>query len=92
MYQRRPSRRELWTEGLRPGEHGPGRDINATLTEELGDLPGGEWVAQVPTHRGDDDVRRPTVAEKAPLEAWVKSRYRGGRRSADGPRGRNHRA
>ncbi len=31
--------RELWTEDLGPGEHGPG-DINATLTEELGDLPG----------------------------------------------------
>jgi hypothetical protein len=25
--------RELWTEGLGPGEHGPGRDINATLTQ-----------------------------------------------------------
>jgi hypothetical protein len=35
-----------------------------TLTEELGDLPGGEWVAQVPTHPGDDDVRRPTVARE----------------------------
>jgi hypothetical protein len=32
--------RELWTEGLCPGEHGPGRDINATLSKKLGDLPG----------------------------------------------------
>jgi hypothetical protein len=54
--------RELWTEGLGPGEHGPGRDIVATLSQELGDLPGGERVAQVPTDRGDDDLRRPTVA------------------------------
>jgi hypothetical protein len=54
--------RELWTEGLGPGEHGPGRDINATLSQEFGDLPGGERVAQVPTDRGDDDLRRPTVA------------------------------
>ena len=30
---------ELWTEGLAPGEHGPGRDIDATLSKELGDLP-----------------------------------------------------
>ena len=50
--------RELWTEGLGPGEHGPGRDIDATLTEKFGDLPGGEWVAQVPTDRGDDELRR----------------------------------
>jgi hypothetical protein len=69
--------RELGTEGLGPGEHGPGRDINATLTEELGDLPGGERVAQIPAHRGDDDVGWPTVAEKAPLETWVKSRWQG---------------
>ncbi len=34
--------RELWTKGLGPGEHGPGRDIDTTLSEELGDLPGGE--------------------------------------------------
>jgi len=27
---------ELWTEGLGPGEHSPGRDINATLTKQLG--------------------------------------------------------
>ena len=40
--------RELGTEGLGPGEHGPGRDIDATLTEALGDLPGAERVAQVP--------------------------------------------
>ena len=53
--------RELWTEGLGPGEHGPGRDINAALTKELGNLPGGERVAQVPTDRDDDDLRRPTV-------------------------------
>ncbi len=33
---------ELWTEGLGPAEHGPGRDINAALSKELGDLPGGE--------------------------------------------------
>src|SRR5690349_22233348 len=44
--------RELWTEGLGPGEHRPGRDINAALTNELGDLPGGERVAQIPTDRG----------------------------------------
>jgi hypothetical protein len=25
---------ELWTEGLGPGEHGPGRDTDATLTKE----------------------------------------------------------
>ncbi len=56
--------RELWTEGLGPGEHGPGRDIDATLTKELGGLPGGERVAQVPTDRGDDDLRRPTVARE----------------------------
>jgi hypothetical protein len=54
----------VWTEGLGPGEHGPGRDINATLTKELGDLPGGERVAQVPTDRGDDHLRRPTVARE----------------------------
>ena len=36
--------RELWTEGLGPGEHGPGRDIDAALSKELGDLPGGERV------------------------------------------------
>src|SRR5215472_4338768 len=56
--------RELWTEGLGPGEHGPGRDINATLSEELADLPGGERVARVPTDRGDDDLRRPAVARE----------------------------
>jgi hypothetical protein len=39
--------RELGTEGLGPAEHGPGRDIDATLSEELGDLPGGERVAQI---------------------------------------------
>jgi len=54
--------RELGTEGLSPGEHGPCRDIDATLGEELGDLPGGERVAQIPAHRGDDDVGWPTVA------------------------------
>ncbi len=54
--------RELGTEGLSPGEHGPGRDIDATLGKELGDLPGGERVAQIPAHRGDDDVGWPTVA------------------------------
>jgi hypothetical protein len=60
-----PSRScELWTEGLGPGEHCPGRDIDATLSKELGDLPGGERVAQVPTDRGDDDLRRPTVARE----------------------------
>ena len=31
--------RELWTECLGPGEHRPGRDINATFSKELGDLP-----------------------------------------------------
>src|SRR5262245_33435503 len=56
--------RELWTEGLGPGEHGPGRDIDAPLSKELGDLPGGERVAQIPTDRGDDDLRRPTVARE----------------------------
>ncbi len=56
--------RELWTEGLGPGEHGPGRDVDATLTKELSDLPGGERVAQVPTDRGEDDLRRPTVARE----------------------------
>jgi hypothetical protein len=56
--------RELWTEGLGPGEHGPGRDVDATLTQELGDLPGGERVAQIPTDRGDDDLRRPPVARE----------------------------
>jgi len=56
--------RELWTEGLGPAEHGPGRDINATLTKELGYLTSGERVAQVPTDRGDDDLRRPTVARE----------------------------
>jgi hypothetical protein len=56
--------RELWTEGLGPAEHGPGRDINATLTKELGYLPGGERVAQVPTDRGNDDLGRPTVARE----------------------------
>jgi hypothetical protein len=55
---------ELWTEGLGPGEHCPSRDINATLTKELGNLPGGERVAQVPTDRGDDDLRRPAVARE----------------------------
>ncbi len=55
---------ELWTEGLGPGEHGPGRDTDAALSKELGDLPGGERVAQVPTDRGDDDLRRPTVARE----------------------------
>ena len=30
--------------------------------EELGDLAGGERVAQIPAHRGDDDVGWPTVA------------------------------
>ena len=70
--------RELWTEGLGPGEHGPGRDIDATLNEEFGDLPGGERVAQVPADRGDDDLRRPTVArEGAAGGAWVKSRLQG---------------
>jgi hypothetical protein len=56
--------RELWTEGLGPGEHGPGRDIDATRTQELSDLPGGERVAQVPTDRGEDDLRRPPVARE----------------------------
>ncbi len=59
---------------LRPGglvrrparshEHGPGRDSNATLTKQLGYLPGGERVAQVPTDRGDDHLRWPTVARE----------------------------
>ena len=84
--------RELWTEGLGPGEHGPGRDTEATLTEDFGDLPGGEWVAQVPADRADDDLRRPTVAEKAPLEARVKSRWQGWQAKRDGLRDRNHRA
>jgi len=56
---------ELRPEGLGPSEHGPGRDINAPLTEELGDLPGGERVAQLPAVRGDDDLRRPTVARES---------------------------
>ena len=55
---------QLWTEGLGPGEHGPCRDIDATLAEEFGDLPGGERVAQAPMDRRDDDLRRPTVARE----------------------------
>ncbi len=60
---------ELWTEGLGPGEHRPGRDIDATLSKELGDLPGRERVAQVPTDGGEDDLRRPTVARECTAES-----------------------
>jgi len=57
-------RRKLWTKGLGPSEHGAGRDIDTTLPKELCDLPGGERVAQIPTHRRDDDLRRPTIARE----------------------------
>ncbi len=51
---------ELWTEGLGPGEHGPGRAINATLIEELGYLTSRERVAQVPTDRGRPRRSKPS--------------------------------
>jgi hypothetical protein len=39
---------ELRAEGLGRAEDRPGRDVDAALGEELGDLPGGEGVAEIP--------------------------------------------
>jgi len=38
------------------------RDIDATLSQQLDNLTTGQWVSQVPTDRGQDDVGWPAVA------------------------------
>jgi hypothetical protein len=56
------SRPLLRSEGLHPVEDRPVRDIDATLGQQLQDLPAGERVGQVPAHRRRAHVGRPAVA------------------------------